>query len=58
MLAPGLDLEAVSGNGLGVAPDSRLGTDKVKGDLLGALAAVDVAGVLVLMDPMYRTGTL
>jgi hypothetical protein len=52
MLAPGLDLVAVTGDGLGLTIDAGLGAHKVKGDLLGALAAVDVVEVLVIMDTM------
>jgi hypothetical protein len=37
--------------------DARLGADKVKGDLLGPLAAVHVVQVLVFMDTMYNTST-
>jgi hypothetical protein len=58
MLAPGLDLVTVTGDRLRSLANARLGADKVKRDLLRALAAFDIRGVLVFMDARYNTRTL
>ena len=58
MFAPGLDLVPVARNRLSQAIDTRFGADKVERDLLRALAAFDIRGVLVFMDAMYNTRTL
>jgi len=58
MLSPGPDLVTVPRDRLRTLGYARLGADKVKRDLLGALAAVHVVQVLVFMDAMYNTRTL
>lgn len=58
MFSPDFNLVAVAGEGLDLAIDAGFGLDKVKGELLGALATVDVGRVLVFMDAMCNSASL
>ena len=54
VFAPGLDLVAVTGDGLSLLEYARLGADKVEGDLLGAPAAMHVVQVPIFVDTVYN----
>jgi len=55
VLSPDLDLVAVARDRLRMLEYPRFGADKVEGDLLRALASLDIGRVLIFVDTMYKT---